>query len=409
MSKKRNALVDVQLRAAKAKEKPYKMADGSGLYLYVTPGGGKFWRMDYRNDLGKWQTLSFGEYPLISLQEAREKRDDTRKMKREGRDPVTVRRAVRAARVADANTFEVVCREWHGINRGVWSQTYGDRVLSWMERDAFPYIGAVPVRELTAPQVLDVCRRVEGRGLRETAHRVLQVVGAVCRFAVATGRAVGDPTSALSEALAPAQVQHRAAVTDPKEIGILLRAMDSYRGDVVTKAALRLTPLAMLRPGELRRLEWSEVDLEAAEVRIPAAKMKMKTPHIVPLSRQALAVLRDIHATTGHGKYVFPSQRQKAQCLSENTVRSALIRLGYTGDEQTAHGFRHMASTVLNEQGYNRDVIERQLSHEDRNKVRRTYNYAEYLPERRKMMQDWADYLDGLRNDGNVVAFAVGE
>lgn len=252
--------------------------------------------------------------------------------------------------------------------------------------------------KLTSPEILSVCHRVEAKSAY-TAHRVLQLFGKVFRFAVAKGLVGVNPALGLSDVLTPHQEEHRATLTDPKAIGILLRAMDGYTGDILTRAALRLTPYLILRPGELRSLEWAMIHFDVPEIRFPGKRMKMKTlpPHIVPLARQAVEVLMDIHPVTGKGRYVFPSVRKDGRPMSENTVRSALIRLGYRGDEQTAHGFRAMADTLLNEMGFNRDAIERQLAHGERNKVRAAYNHAEHLPERRRMMQKWADYLDKLR------------
>ncbi|MBP7865975.1 MAG: tyrosine-type recombinase/integrase [Acidobacteria bacterium] len=396
--RKRDALTDVQIRKAKPREKPYKLADGRGLYLYVKPNGSRLWRMDTHVS-GRWNTLSFGEYPLISLREARDKRDESLKLKLEGRDPALVRRAIKKAQASDQMTFEVVAREWHGKNLEIWTRGNGERILRWLEKDVFPYLGSRPIAQLVAMDVLPVCQRIEARGARDTAHRVLQTISCVFRFAVVTGRATGDPTSSLRGALAPHRPKHRATLIEMNEIGMLLRAMDNYQGDPVTRVALRLTPLLMLRPGELRRLEWSEINLETSMIKIPAEKMKMRSPHLVPLSRQAVTLLKEILPLTGDGSYVFPSARKDGRSMSENTIRSALIRLGYKGDEQTAHGFRAMASTILNEQGFHPDAIERQLAHSERNKVRAAYNHAEHLPERRRMMQDWADCLDRLRED----------
>ena len=394
--RKRDALTDIQVRQAKPREKQYKLVDGRGLYLLVRPTGTKTWRMDTMSN-GRWITLTFGEYPLFTLKEAREKRDNTLKQKAEGRDPVTVRKAMKAAQAADESTFEVVAREWHAKNLATWTPGNGKRILCWLQKDVFPYIGTLPVADLKARDILAVCKKIEDRGAKDTAHRILQTIGCVFRYAVATDRAMGDPTPALRGALAPHRPKNRATLLEPMAIGVLLRAMESYQGDPVTRAALQLTPLVMLRPGELRSLEWREIDWEQALARIPAEKMKMRSPHIVPLSRQALAILESIRPLTGEGKYIFPSARKDGRCMSENTVRSALIRLGYSGDEQTAHGFRAMASTILHEQGFKSDAIERQLAHSERNKIKGAYNHAEHLPDRRLMMQSWADYLDTLK------------
>ncbi|MBP7867808.1 MAG: integrase arm-type DNA-binding domain-containing protein [Acidobacteria bacterium] len=349
---KREVLTELRIRAIKPGTKPIKVTDGQGLYLLVTPNGSKLWRMGFVF-AGRNKSLSFGEYPLISLKEARNKRDEARRLLKEGHDPAAMKQAKKAARVADENTFEVIAREWHLRNSGIWTPLHCSRIIRWLEKDVFPYIGDRAIKDLNAPDVLTVCRRIEKRTVY-TAHRLLQIIGAVFRYAVATGRAVSDPSGALKGALAPHREKNHATLVDPKAIGELLRAMDGYHGDPVTRAALRLTPLVMLRPGELRHLEWGEIDLDAPEIRIPAGKMKMRSLHVVPLSRQAVAVLREVQCLTGEAKHVFPSARKDGRPMSENTVRSALIRLGYTGEEQTAHGFRAMASTILNEQGFHR-------------------------------------------------------
>jgi len=273
---------------------------------------------------------------------------------------------------------------------------HGERILRRLEVDIFPWIGKRPISEIMAPEILAALRRIENRGAIETAHRAHQNVSQVFRYAIATGRAERDPSADLRGALEPVKKRHLASITDPKAIGDLLRAINDYKGFFVTKCALRLAPLVFVRPGELRKAEWKEINFENAEWRIPAEKMKMRSVHIVPLSMQAIAILKEVESLTGHGKYVFTGVRTIHRPMSENTVTGALRRLGYTSDEMTGHGFRSMASTLLNEQGWNRDAIERQLAHSERNDIRAAYNYAEYLPERRKMMQYWADYLDGL-------------
>ena len=272
------------------------------------------------------------------------------------------------------------------------------------EMDVFPWIGTRPVRDILAPELLATIRRIESRGAIETAHRTLQNCGQVFRYAVASGYADRDISGDLRGAIPPTKEKHHASVTDPKDVAALLRTIESYAGSFVTMCALRLAPMTFVRPGELRHAEWSEIDLDKAEWRIPAEKMKMREQHIVPLSRQAVAILRELHPLTGAGKYVFPSVRTQARPMSENTVNAALRRLGYAKDEMTGHGFRSMASTLLNEMGWNRDAIERQLAHAERNSIRAAYNFAEFLPERRKMMQAWADYLDKLRAGAKVTA-----
>jgi integrase len=277
-----------------------------------------------------------------------------------------------------------------------------------LEQNIFPWIGRRPITEVTAPELLSALRRIEARGANETAHRILKICGQVFRYAIVTGRGERDLSGDLRGALSPVRKKHHASITDPTQVAKLLRAIDGYEGFFVTKCALKLAPLFFVRPGELRRAEWSEFDFEKVEWRIPAEKMKMRQLHIVPLSTQAIAILQELHALTGNGKYLFPGVRTLKRPMSENTVLGALRRLGYTTDEMTGHGFRSMASTLLNEQAWNRDAIERQLAHGERNNIRVAYNYAEYLPERRKMMQHWADYLDELTNYGKLLEFKAG-
>lgn len=395
-------LTDTAARNTKPGEKPRKLSDAKGLYLLIQPQGGKYWRLKYRYG-GKEKKLALGVYPDVSLKDARDRRDAARKLLADGIDPGAQRKAQKSARTErSANSFEVVAREWHTKRSPGWSTTYSERVLWRLERYAFPYIGAQPIAEITAPDLLAVVRRIEGRAL-DTAHRTLQNCGQVFRYAVATGRAERDPSGDLRGALPPRRKRHHASITDTKRIGELLRNIRSYEGSPVTRCALQLGALTFVRPGELRRAEWSEIDLDGAEWRIPAEKMKMSAPHIVPLSTQAVAVLREIHLLTGHGRYVFPGVRSHDRPMSENTVNAALRYMGYGKDEMTGHGFRSMASTLLNEQGWHRDAIERQLAHAERNDVRASYNYAQYLPERRKMMQAWADYLAGLAVGAKVV------
>lgn len=397
------ALTETKVRNAKAGAKPFKLTDGSGLYLLVTPAGGRWWRFDYRFS-GKRKTLSMGVYPDVSLKQARERRDDARRLVADGVDPGAVRQLEKSGRADRAsNSFELVAREWLGKFSPSWTTEYAERLESRLERDIFPWIGARPVGDVTAPELLTVLRRIEARGVTETAHRALQDCGRVFCYAVATGRAERDPSSDLRGALAPVRQKHFASITDPAAVGGLLRAIDGYEGSLVTRCAIRLAPLVFVRPGELRQAEWTEFNLDAAEWRIPAAKMKMRDPHIVPLSRQAVEVLRTLHPLTGHGRYLFPGVRTAMRPMSENTVNAALRRLGFSKDEMTGHGFRSMASTLLNEQGWNRDAIERQLAHIERNAVRAAYNYAEHLPERRKMMQAWANHLDSLKSGAKVI------
>jgi integrase len=391
---------------AKPKDKPYKLTDERGLYLLVQPVGSKLWRFNYRFG-GKQKTLALGTFPDVPLAEARRKLSAARALLSDGKDPSEARRDSKAlAKIAAANTFEAVAREWLGKQQ-LTASTMG-KALRMLESLVFPWIGTRPVAEITPPELLAVLRRVESKGKLETAQRTKQRCGQIFRYAIATGRAERDPSADLRGALASPKTRHRASITEPAMIGPLLRAIDSYQGAAITAVALKLAPLLFVRPGELRHAEWSEFDLDAAEWRIPAAKMKMRSVHIVPLSDQAVAVLRELHPLTGADRYVFPGVRGRGRPMSENTVLGALRRLGYSGDEMTGHGFRSMASTRLHEMGWPHAAIERQLAHAERNKVSAAYNYAEHLPERRKMMQAWADYLDTLREDRKVIAGRFG-
>jgi integrase len=384
------------VRAAKPQEKPYRLTDEKGLRLDVSPSGGKYWRFKYRF-LGKEKLLALGVFPAVSLIDARDARDDARKLLAKGIDPGEQKKVVkRAALVAAANSFEAVALEWLDKSKVKWTPRYATVVENRIRGDLFPALGKRPIAQITAPELLPVLRKMEARGVRETTHRARQDCSHIFRYAVATGRAERDIAADVKGALKPIVTKHHPSITDPDGIGALMRAIEGYEGAIVTKSALMLAPLVFVRPGELRKAEWSEIDLDGAEWRIPAAKMKMRDPHIVPLSQQAVAVLTALHPVTGPEGYVFPGVRGRGRPMSENTINAALRRLGYTSDEMTGHGFRSMASTMLNEQGYNRDAIERQLAHSERNGVRAAYNYAEFLPERRKMMQAWAIYLGGL-------------
>ncbi len=397
------ALTDSAARNAKPSGKPFKLADEKGLFLLVHPRGSKYWRLKYRF-AGKEKVLALGVYPEVRLAEARNRRDQARKILAEGRDPGADKRLSKhAATQAHESCFEAIAREWFAKYSPGWAATHSDKIIRRLERDIFPWIGARPIGEIRPAELLTVLRRIESRGALETAHRAHQNCGQVFRYAVATGRTERDPSHDLRGALPPAKERHHPSITDPKAIGALLRAADGYQGAFVTKCALRLAPLVFVRPGELRKAEWSEIELEKAEWRISAEKMKMRAAHIVPLSTQALAILRELQPLTGASRFVFPGARGKNRPMSENTVNAALRRLGYSKDDMTGHGFRSMASTLLNEQGWNRDAIERQLAHGERDSIRAAYNYAEHLPERRKMMQHWADYLDKLRAGAEVI------
>jgi len=401
-------LTDIQLRRIKPTDKPQKLSDGGGLFLLVTVQGGKLWRLAYRF-AGKQKTLSIGEYPIVSLTDARAKREEAKRQLVNGIDPSAAKQAAKATmQGAAANCFEVIAREWHKTHMTSKSEKHAKKTLNALEKDVFAWLGKLPITKIEAPDILAVLRRIEQRGANDLAHNTKSIIGQVFRYAIATGRAVRNPVPDLQGALTPVTVKHHAAITDPGQIGALLRACESYTGHFATRCALHLSFLVMLRPGEVRKAEWSDIDLDRAEWRIPAAKMKMKDEHIIPLSRQAIAIFNEIKPLTGTGQYVFPSVRSHARPMSENTVNGALRRLGYTGDEMTAHGFRGMASTRLNEAHlFHPDAIERQLAHGEQNSVRAAYNRAQYLPERVKMVQWWADYLDSLKAGGVVVPFQI--
>jgi integrase len=377
--------------------KTIRLWDGRGMYLEISPKGGKWWRLKYWFD-GKERRMSLGVYPDVGLADAREKREEARRKVAAGIDPAELRKAEAIALIESIeNSFEAIAREWFGLFSKQWVPGHADKIIRRLELNVFPWIGTRPVKAITAPELLAVLRRMESRGANETAHRALQVCGRVFRFAVATGRAERDPSRDLSGALAPTKEKHLASITDPQEVGALLRAIDAYDGSWITRCALRLAPLVFVRPGELRAAQWSEFDFEKSEWRIPATRMKMRVQHVVPLSTQAIAVLRDLQPLTGRFAFAFPGVRSRFRPMSENTITAALRRMGYSGQDMTGHGFRSMASTLLNEQGWNRDAIERQLAHGERDAVRAAYNYAQHLTERRRMMQAWGDYLSQLK------------
>lgn len=401
------ALTDVQVKAAKPKEKAYKLTDGDGLYLQVMPAGGKWWRFKYRFG-GKEKLLSFGTYPDISLAEARAKRHEARNQVANGIDPGAERKALKQVDQEQQdvveNSFKVVAREWHGKFSGQWSPGHAKTTMDRLARDVFPWLGEKPVSEVKPVDLLGVLRRIEGRGALETAHRVWIICGQVLRYAVATGRAERDSAADLRGALPPVRERHHAALTDPKEVADLLRAIDGFKGTFHVKCALKLAPMLFVRPGELRQMEWAEIDPDGAQWNIPAEKMKMKQAHIVPLCKQAVAILKELHPLTGFGRYVFPCHRSPLRPMTNNAINAALRRMGYTSDEMTGHGFRAMARTVLDEVLQVRpDFVEHQLAHVVRDPNGRAYNRTAHLKERRKMMQLWADYLDGLKVGAKVI------
>jgi len=401
------SLSDTAIRNAKPKEKPYKIADGKGLYLLVTKSG-RYFRFDYRFG-GKRLTLALGVYPDMSLKAAREKHREARQLLANGVDPGQFKKAIKNMdKTRAANSFEAVSREWFSKKSPVWAKSHSLKIIARLEQDIFPWLGGKPITEVTAPDLLAALHRIESRGAVDTAHRAKQTCSQIFRYAIATGRADRDPAADLRGALQSINKQHFPTITEPSKMGALLRNMNDYSGSFVVKCALKLAPLTFVRPGELRHAEWNEIDMDQAEWRIPAAKMKMKTTHIIPLSRQALQILKDLHPLTGSGKYLFPSVRTTDRPMSENTVNGALRRLGYTKEEMTGHGFRGMASTSLHELGWPSDIIERQLAHGERNQVKAAYNHAEYLPDRRHMMQAWADYLDSLATGGKIIPVKFG-
>ncbi len=422
-------LTVIQIKALKAIDKPKKSSDGGGLYLFVQPdkitrnenddkdtitAGGKYWRLAYRFD-GKQKTLALGVYPAVSLADAREKREDALKLLRSGSDPSGVspsaakKEKISVVVALTASSFETIAREWFEKFSPNWKENHSSKIIARLEKDIFPWIGTRTLSEINPSELLAVVRRIESRGALETAHRALACCGQIFRYAVATGRAERDPTGDLRGALPPYKKDnHFAAITDTALVGELMRDIDGYSGSFVVKCAFKLSPLLFVRPGELRRMEWSEVDIEKAEWIIPAEKMKMGVTHIVPLARQALEVLREIHPLTGNGKYVFQGERDHDRPMSDNAVRSALRRMGWANDEMTPHGFRAMASTILDNMGYKQEWLERQLAHEEPNKIKAAYkrdSWKMYLPDRVKMMQSWADYLDALKSGAVVIPF----
>ncbi len=388
-------LTATAIKNAKPKDKAYKLPDGNGLFLEVPKSGNKRWRYRYFFN-SKEQMLSLGLFPDISLKEVRELHHEARNMVANGINPSDARKAKKETK-SDANCFEAIAHEWWERNKHTWTERHGLQIYRKLEINIFPWLGSTPITEITPPLLLKQLRRIEDRGAIETAHRVKSNVGQIIRYAIATGRADRDITQDLKDALMPVKKVHFATIIDPKKIGDLLNAIDGYEGHYIVKHALKLAPLTFVRPGELRHAEWDEFNFETNEWRIPPEKMKAGALHVIPLSKQALQVLEDIRPLTGRGKYVFPCLRSSQRPMSNNAINAALRRMGYSKEEITGHGFRSMASTLLNEQGYNRDHIERQLAHTERNNVRAAYNHAEYLPERTTMMQDWADYLDNMK------------
>lgn len=393
------SLTDTGVRSAKPRQKRYKVSDGRGLYLLIEANGSKLWRFKYRF-AGKEKKLALGAYPEVTLAMARDRHIDARRMLANGIDPAEYRKqSRRSAKVAAANTFEAIAREWIAKFTPIWAPTHTDKIVLRLENEVFPWVGRRPISAIEADELLEVIRRVEARGALETARRCLSYCSQVFRYAIATaGRARRNPAADLRGALPYAKVTHFASITEPKGVGELMRAIDGYEGNFITRCALRLAPLVFVRPAVLREAQWEHFDLEAAEWRVPRELMKMDEDLIVPLSRQALAILNVLKPRTGHGRYLFPSERSIRRAMSNNTINAALRRLGYSTDEMTGHGFRAMARTILDEVLNVRvDWIEHQLAHRVRDTNGRAYNRTAFLEGRRQMMQRWADYLDELR------------
>ena len=390
-------LTDTHIRSLKPEAKPRKYFDGGGLFLYVPPSGSKLWRMAYRFE-GKSKLLSFGEYPAVSLKDARGRREEAKGLLAKGIDPSAQKKAAKQEQVtAERDRFENIALDWHRTRLAGFSEKHQGTALSRLNTYILPIIGNKHIARLEAPEILALVKSIEGKGNHETARRVLQIIGQVFRFAIAMGKIKHNIAADLHGALRPRKVTHRAAVLEKEKVAQLLMAIDDYAGYFPLVCALKLAPMLFVRPTELRCATWQEFDLDAAEWRIPAERMKMRRTHIVPLSRQALTILKELKKFSGEGQYLFPSTRTETRPISDATMLNALRRMGYQKHEMSVHGFRSIASTLLNELGYNRDWIERQLAHGDSNGVRAAYNYAEYLPERKRMMQEWSDFLDGLR------------
>ena len=391
-------LTATEVKQAKAGDNVRKLTDGGGLHLQVQPTGARYWRYDYRY-AGKRKTLALGVYPEVSLKKAREKHQEARGKLSKGIDPGEQRKVEKLTRhIAAADSFEAVAREWSQTKMCDKSKSHQNRTMRALEKDLFPCIGNRPISSITAPELLASLRKIEERGAVETAHRAKQTAGQVFRYAIVTGRAERDPSGDLKGALKDPKKKHLAAITEPAQVGRLMLAIDGYTGTAAVRAALRLSPLLFQRPGEIRHMEWTEIDWEAKRWEIPAEKMKMRQPHIVPLSQQALGILLELHPLTGRGRYVFPSARGASRCLSENGVRTALRSMGYDNDTMTPHGFRAMARTLLDEVlEYRVDWIEHQLAHAVKDPNGRAYNRTAHLEGRAKMMQDWADYLENLQ------------
>lgn len=396
------ALTDLQIKASKPGPKPYKLTDEKGLFLLINPNGSKYWRLKYRF-AGKEKMLALGVYPEVTMKIARERRDEARKQLAQRIDPGQQRKILKTLNFERAsNSFEAVAVEWFDKHKDSWATGHSSKIIDRLKRDVFPWLGGRPIAEISAPEVLAVLRRIEGRGAYETAHRAKGNISQVIRYAIATGRAERDPCPDLRGALKPATVKHFPAITDPKEVGVFLRVIEGYKGTFISRCALRLAPLLFTRPGELRTAEWSAIDLERAEWRFRVNKNG--TDHLVPLAHQALEILREIHPLSGGGRYVFPGRDPKKP-MSEATINAALRRMGFdTKEEITGHGFRAMARTILHERlRIKPEIIEHQLSHRVAGPLGGAYDRTKFIDDRKEMMQRWADYLDELKRDAELV------
>ncbi|MDD5227738.1 MAG: integrase arm-type DNA-binding domain-containing protein [Methylococcales bacterium] len=400
-------LSDTAIKNAKPKDKPYKLTDEKGMFLLVNPNGSKYFRLDYRFD-GKRKTLALGVYPEISLKQARDKRDDAKQQIANGIEPNENKKAVKLARIdAALNSFEVLAREWFERNMADKSESHQKRTLGMLERDVLPFLGSKPIADIKAPELLATLRRIEERDAVESAHRTLQIFGQITRYAIATGRIEVDISPFLRGSLRVVNGGHFAAITNPKELGALLRAIDGYTGSIIVKTALQIAPLVFVRPSELRGMEWEHIDFDAKEWRYLVTKTNVQ--HIVPLSKQVIDAINELKPLTSHGRFVFPSERTPdgSRCMSDVALLAALRRMGFSKDEVSIHGFRATARTLLDEVlGFRPDFIEHQLAHAVRDPNGRAYNRTAHLEERRKMMQAWADYLDNLKLVGVVIPFS---
>ena len=406
MPKRIAPLSDAQIKNAKPQEKDYKLMDGFGLFLLITPTNGKLWRFDYRFD-NKRKMLALGAYPSVTLAESRQRREDAKKLLANGIDPGAMKKTLKSTgKELAANTFEVIARQWHlkFSAAGKWSPTHAADIMHRLEKDIFPPLGSRPISEIKPKELLTVLERIASRGALDSAHRLRHHCGMIFRYAIVHEYAERDIAADLRGALPPVKGGHHAAATTPKDLAPILRSIDDFNGSFIVKSALQLLPLVFCRPGELRAAEWSEINFDDCIWEIPAERMKMKQPHIVPLSRQAIAILKELQPLTGYGRYLFPCHRSPLRCMSNNALNAGLRRLGFTKEEATAHGFRASARTILDEVLKVRpDFIEHQLSHSVRDALGTAYNRTSHLDERKKMMQTWADYLGNLKTVAKVI------